>query len=47
MNSLIELILMSFLVCLLLELVILGVMEGDSCIEFIEDWIKRYVTECF
>ena len=37
MNFLIELILMIFLVCLLLDLVILGVMEGEGCIEFIED----------
>jgi len=25
---------------------ILGVMEGEGCIEFIDDWIERYVTEC-
>jgi len=37
MNSLIGLILMTFLVCLLLELAILGVMEGEGSIEFIED----------
>jgi len=46
MNSLIGLILMIFLVCLLLDLVILGVMEGEGCIEFIEDWIRLYVMEC-
>jgi len=46
MNSLIRLILMIFLVCLLLVLVILGVMEGEGCIEFIEDWIERYLTGC-
>jgi len=46
MNSLIGLILMIFLVCLLLDLVILGVMEGESCIKFIEDWIGLYVMEC-
>jgi len=34
---------MIFLVCLLLEL---GVMEGEGCIEFIENWIGRYVTKC-
>ena len=45
-NSLIGLILMIFLVCLLLELVILGVTEGEDCVEFIEYWIDRYVTEC-
>jgi len=43
MNFLIGLILMIFLVCLLLDLVILGVMEGEGCIEFIEDWIGLYV----
>jgi len=37
MNSLIGLIPMIFLVSLLLDLVILGVMEGYGCIEFIED----------
>ena len=42
-NSLIGLILMTFLVCFLLVLVILSVMEGEGCIEFIEDWIERYV----
>ena len=46
MNSLIGLVLMIFLVCLLLNLVILGVMEGKGCIEFIEDWIGHYVMEC-
>jgi len=46
MNFLIGLILMIFLVCLLLELAILGVMEGEGSIEFIEDWIGRYVTTC-
>jgi len=46
MNSLMGLILMIFLVCLLLDLVILGVMEGEGCIEFIEDWIRLYVMEC-
>jgi len=46
MNSLIGLILMIFLVCILLHLVILGVMEWESCIEFIEDWIGLYVMEC-
>jgi len=46
MNSLIGLILMIFLVCLLLDLVILGVMEGEGCIKFIEDWIGFYVLEC-
>ena len=30
----------------LLDLVILGVMEGEGCIEFIEDWIGIYVIEC-
>ena len=28
------------------NLVILGVMEGGGCIEFIEDWIGLYVMEC-
>jgi len=37
---------MIFLVCLLLELAILDVMEGEGSIEFIEDWIGCYVTEC-
>ena len=37
---------MIFLVCLLLDLVILGVMEGEGCIEFIEVWIGFYVMEC-
>jgi len=46
MNSLIGLILMIFLVDLLLDLVILGVMEGEVCIEVIEDWIGLYVMEC-
>ena len=46
MNSLIRLILMIFLVCLLLVLVILGVIEREGCIEFIEDWIEHYVTGC-
>jgi len=41
MNSLIGLILMIFLVFLLPDLVILGVMEGEGCIEFIEDWMLR------
>jgi len=36
---------MILLVCLLLDLVILGVMEEKGCIEFIEDWIGLYVTE--
>jgi len=45
-NFLIGLILMIFLACLLLDLVILGVMEGEGCIEFIEDWIGLYVMEC-
>jgi len=40
------LILMIFLVCLLLDLVILGVVEGEGCIEFIGDWIGLYVMEC-
>ena len=38
---------MIFLVCLLLELVILGVMGGNDCTKFIEDWIGLYVMECF
>jgi len=46
MNSLIGLILMIFLVCHLLDLVILGVMEGDGCIKFIKDWIGLYVMDC-
>jgi len=46
MNSLTGLILMIFLVCLLLDLVILGVMEGEGCIEYIKDWIGLYVMEC-
>jgi len=46
MNSFIGLILMIFLVCLLLDLVILGVMKGEGCIEFIEEWIGFYVMEC-
>jgi len=46
MNSLIGSILMIFLVCLLLDLLILGVMEGDGCIEVIEDRIGFYVMEC-
>jgi len=46
MNSLIGLILMIFLVCLLLDLVILGVMDGEGRIEFIENWIGLYVIEC-
>ena len=46
MNSWTGLILMTFLVCLLLGLVILGVTEGEGCIEFIEDWIGLYVMEC-
>jgi len=46
MNFLIGLILMIFLVCLLLELLILGLMEGEGCIEFIEDWTGLYVLEC-
>jgi len=46
MNSLTGLILMIFLVCLLLDLVILGVMEGEGCIEYIEVWIGLYVMEC-
>ena len=37
---------MIFLVCLLLDLVILGVMEGEGCIEYIEDWIGLYVMDC-
>ena len=37
---------MIFLVCLLLDLVILGETEGEGCIEFIEDWIGLYVMEC-
>ena len=37
---------MFFLVCLLLDLVILGVMLGDDCIEFIKDLIGLYVIEC-
>ena len=37
---------MIFLVCLLLDLVILGVMKGEGCIEFIEEWIGFYVMEC-
>jgi len=37
---------MIFLVCLLLNLVILGVMEREGCIELIEDWIGFYVMEC-
>jgi len=37
---------MIFLVCLLLDLVILGVMEGDGCIEVIEDRIGFYVMKC-
>ena len=37
---------MIFLVCLLLDLVILGVMEGEGCIELIEVWIGLYVMEC-
>ena len=44
MNSLIEIILL--LICLLLILVILGVMGGESYIEFIENWIGFYVMEC-
>ncbi|XP_068483388.1 uncharacterized protein [Phaseolus vulgaris] len=43
MNSWTGLILMIFLVCLLLDLVILGVTEGEGCIEFTEDWIGLYV----
>ena len=46
MNFLIGLILMIFLVCLLLELAILGVVKGEGSIKFIEDWIGCYVTEC-
>ena len=46
MNSLTGLILMIFLVCLLLDLVILSVMEGEGCIEYIEDLIWLYVMEC-
>jgi len=46
MNSLIGLILMIFLVCLLMDLVMLGVMEGEGCIEFIEVWIGLYVMKC-
>jgi len=34
---------MILLVCLLLDLVILGVMEEEGCIEFIEEWIGLYV----
>ena len=45
-NSLIGLILMIFLVCLLLNLVILGVMEEEGCIKFIKHWIGLYVMEC-
>jgi len=45
MVSLIGLILMILLVCILLDLVILGVMEEEGCIEFIEDWIGLYVTK--
>ena len=37
MNFLIGLILMIFLVCLLLDLVILGVMEGEGCIKFTKE----------
>jgi len=37
---------MIFLVCLILDLVILGVIEGEGFIEFIEDWIGLYVMEC-
>ena len=37
---------MIFLVCLLLDLDILGVMEGEDCIEFIKEWIGLYVMEC-
>ena len=37
---------MIFLVCLLLDLVILDVMEGEGYIEFIKDWIGLYVMEC-
>ncbi|KAK8469593.1 hypothetical protein PHAVU_005G111750 [Phaseolus vulgaris] len=46
MNSWTGLILMIFLVCLLQDLVILGVTEGEGCIEFTEDWIGLYVMEC-
>jgi len=46
MNSLIGLVLMIFHVCLLLNLVILGVMEGEGCIKFIKDWIGLYVMKC-
>jgi len=46
MNSLIGLILMIFLVCLLLDLDIIGVMEGEGSIDFIKDWIRLYVMEC-
>jgi len=46
MISLIGLILMILLVCLLLDLVILGVMEGDGYTELIENWIRLYVIEC-
>jgi len=46
MNSLIRLILMILLVCLLLDLVILGVMGGEGYTKFIENWIWLYVIGC-
>ena len=41
MNSLIGL-----LVCILLDLVILGVMRGEGYTKFIENWIGLYAMEC-
>jgi len=46
MNSLIGLIPMILLVCLLLDLVILGVMGGERYTNLIENWIGLYVMEC-
>jgi len=46
MNSLIGININDLFVRFLLDLVILVVMEGVGCIEFIEDWIGLYVMQC-
>jgi len=46
LNFVIGLILTILLVCLLLDLVVLGVMGGEGYTEFIENWIGLYVMEC-
>jgi len=45
-NEFLDWININDLLCLLLDLVILGVMEGKGCIEFIKDRIGLYVMEC-